>query len=110
MVTGPVDRFDVYLILLDPTVGSESQKARPCLIISPDEMNHHIATMIVAPMTTRSRPYPTRVPCRFESLEGQVVLDQLRTVEKTRLVRRLGRIADDAQEAVLTTLAEMFAR
>jgi mRNA interferase MazF len=109
MVTGPVDRFDIYLVLLDPTVGSEIQKTRPCLVVSPDEMNHHIATVIVAPMTTKGRSYPTRVPCRFEGVEGQVVLDQLRTVDKTRLVRRLGRIADDVQEAVLATLAEMFA-
>ena len=109
MVTGPVDRFDVYLVVLDPTVGSEIQKTRPCLVVSPDEMNHAIATVIVAPMTTKGRSYPTRVPCRFEGIEGQVVLDQLRTVDKTRLVRRLGRIADDVQEAVLATLAEMFA-
>jgi mRNA interferase MazF len=109
MVSGPVDRFDVYLVLLDPTIGSEIQKTRPCLVVSPDEMNHHIATVIVAPMTSRGRPYPTRVPCRFESVEGQVVLDQLRTVDKARLVRRLGHIADEVQEAVLTTLAEMFA-
>ncbi len=109
MVTGPVDRFDVYLVVLDPTVGSEIQKTRPCLVVSPDEMNHHIATVIVAPMTTKGHPYPTRVPCRFEGLEGHVVLDQVRTVDKTRLVRRLGRVADDVQEAVLSTLAEMFA-
>jgi mRNA interferase MazF len=109
MVTGLVDRFDIYLVVLDPTVGSEMQKTRPCLVVSPDEMNHHIATVIVAPMTTKGRPYPTRVLCRFEGREGQVVLDQLRTVDKARLVRRLGRIADDVQEAVLATLAEMFA-
>lgn len=108
MVTGPVDRFDIYLVVLDPTVGSEIQKTRPCTVVSPDEMNHHIGTVIVAPMTTKGRAYPTRVPCRFEGLEGQVVLDQLRTVDKARLVRRLGRLADDAQEAVLATLAEMF--
>jgi len=109
VVTGPVDRFDIYLVVLDPAAGSEIQKKRPCLVVSPDEMNHHIGTVIVAPMTTKGRPYPTRVPCRFEGLEGQVVLDQLRTVDKARLVRRLGRIADVAQEAVLATLAEMFA-
>jgi len=109
MVTEPVDRFDVYLVILDPTVGSEIQKTLPCLVVSPDEMNHAIATVIVAPMTTKGRSYPTRVPCRFEGLEGQVVLDQLRTVDRARLVRRLGRIADDVQEAVLATLAEMFA-
>ena len=109
MVTGPVDRFDVYLVLLDPTLGSEIQKTRPCLVVSPNEMNHHIATVIVAPMTTKGRPYPTRVPCTFEGKEGQVVLDQLRTVDKLRLVRRLGRIAEEVQETVLMTLAEMFA-
>jgi mRNA interferase MazF len=109
MVTGPVDRFDVYLVILDPTAGSEMQKTRPCLVVSPDEMNHAIATVIVAPMTTKGRPYPTRVRCRFEGVEGHVALDQLRAVDKARLVRRLGRIADDAQEAVLATLAEMFA-
>ena len=109
MVTGPVNRFDVYLVLLDPTFGSEIQKNRPCLVVSPDEMNHHIATVIVAPMTAKGRPYPSRVPCRFEGLEGHVVLDQLRTVDKGRLVRRLGRITDEVQEAVLVTLAEMFA-
>ena len=114
MVTGPVDRFDVYLVVLDPTLGSEIQKTRPCLVVSPDDMNQHIATVIVAPMTTQGRPYPTRIPCRFDGKDGQVVLDQvvldhLRTVDKTRLLRRLGRIEDDVQEAVLATLAEMFA-
>jgi mRNA interferase MazF len=109
MVTGPVNRFDVYLVVLDPTVGSEMQKTRPCLVVSPDEMNHRISTVIVAPMTTKGRPYPTRVPCPFEGKAGYVVLDQLRTVDKTRLVSRLGRLTDDVLEAVLTTLAEMFA-
>ena len=109
MVTGPVDRFDVYLVLLDPTIGSEMQKSRPCLVVSPDEMNHYITTVIVAPMTSRGRPYPSRVSCRFEGVEGQVVLDQLRTVDKVRLIRRLGRISDEVQEAVLATLAEIFA-
>ena len=102
-------RRGTHIVVLDPAAGSEMQKARPCLVVSPDEMNHHISTVIVAPMTTKGRPYPTRVPCRFEGTEGHVVLDQLRTVDKTRLVRRLGRLTDDVQEAVLTTLAEMFA-
>ena len=104
-----VKRFDVYLVNLDPTVGSEIQKTRPCLIISPDEMNTHIATVIVAPMTTRGREYPTRVPCRFEGKEGQVVLDQIRTVDRARLVKRLGRVPEETQKAVLAVLAEMFA-
>ena len=104
-----VRRFDVYLVALDPTVGSEIQKTRPCLVVSPDEMNRHIATVIVAPMTTQGQPYPSRVPCRFEDRDGQVVLDQLRTVDKTRLVKHLGRIEGEAQTAVLDTLAKMFA-
>ena len=76
-----VKRFEVYLVNLDPTIGSEIQKTRPCLIISPDEMNNHIATVIVAPMTTKGRDYPTRIPCMFEGKEGQVVLDQICTVD-----------------------------
>ncbi len=102
-------RFDVYLVALDPTVGREIKKTRPCLVISPDEMNAHIATVIVAPMTTRGRPYPTRVPCRFRGRSGQVVLDQIRTVDHTRLVRFLGRVTRSAQENVLAILQEMFA-
>lgn len=104
-----VSRFDVFLVNLDPTVGSEIRKTRPRLIVSPDQMNRHIATVIVAPMTTRGRPYPTRVACTFEGRDGRVVLDQLRTVDKTRLVRRLGRIDTATQENVLASLAEMFA-
>ena len=84
-----VERFDVYLINLDPTVGSEIKKTRPCLVVSPDEMNRHIATVIVAPLTTKGKGYPTRVPCRFLGKKGLIVLDQLRTVDKTRLVKRL---------------------
>jgi mRNA interferase MazF len=104
-----VTRFDVYLVALDPTVGSEIQKTRPCLVVSPDELNRHIATAIVAPMTTRARPYPTRVPCHFEGKDGQIVLDQLRTVDRTRLVRRLGRIGPATQQEVLNALAALFA-
>lgn len=109
MASGPVKRFDVYLVSLDPTVGSEIQKTRPCLVVSPDEMNRHIATVIVSPMTTQSRPYPSRVACRFQKQDGWVVLDQLRTVDKVRLVRRLGRLSAPAQQRVLATLVEMFA-
>jgi mRNA interferase MazF len=104
-----IKRFEVYLINLDPTIGSEIRKARPCLIISPDEMNRYIATVIVAPMTTKGRDYPTRVQCSFKGKEGQVVLDQLRTVDKSRLVQKLGRIDQQTQEEVLSILAEMFA-
>jgi mRNA interferase MazF len=102
-------RFEVYLVNLDPSIGSEIQKTRPCLVVSPDEMNRHIATIIVAPMTTQGRPYPTRVQCRFQGKDGQIVLDQLRTVDKVRLVKRLGRINATTQQEVLTVLAEMFA-
>ncbi|MBN1979046.1 MAG: type II toxin-antitoxin system PemK/MazF family toxin [Anaerolineae bacterium] len=104
-----VKRFDVHLVSLDPTVGSEIQKTRPCLVISPDEMNRFIATVIVAPMTTRGRSYPTRVACKFQGKEGQIVLDQIRTVDKSRLVRRLGRVNEATQAQVLAALAEMFA-
>ena len=102
-------RFEVYLVNLDPTVGSEIKKMRPCLIISPDEMNAHIATVIVAPMTTQGRAYPTRVSCKFQGKDGQIILDQIRTVDKTRLAKRLGTISAATQKAVLAVLAEMFA-
>ena len=104
-----VKRFDVYLINLDPTVGSEIQKTRPCLVISPDEMNRFIRTVIVAPMTTKGTPYPTRVACKFQGKLGQIVPDQIRTVDKTRLVKRLGKIDKHTQTKVLSVLGEMFA-
>ncbi|MFH1927029.1 MAG: type II toxin-antitoxin system PemK/MazF family toxin [Chloroflexota bacterium] len=104
-----VERFDVYLVNLDPTLGSEIRRTPPCLVISPDEMNRWIATVIVAPMTTKGRPYPTRVACKFQGKEGQVVLDQPRTIDKARLVRKLGRVSRSVQREVLQRLAEMFA-
>jgi mRNA interferase MazF len=104
-----VKRFDVYLVNLDPTIGSEIRKTRPCLIISPDEMNRFIRTVIVAPMTTKGIAYPTRVACKFQRKRGQIVLDQIRTVDKARLVKKLGRIDEQAQTEVLSVLAEMFA-
>ena len=104
-----VKRFAVYRVNLDPTVGSEIKKTRPCLIVSPDEMNRHIATVIIAPMTTKGRNYPTRISCNFEGKSGQVVLDQLRTVDRKRLVKKLGKIDKKTQQLVLSTLAEMFA-
>jgi len=103
-----VKRFDVFLVNLDLTVGSEIKKSRPCLIISPDEMNRFIATVIVAPMTTKGRDYPTRVSCVFQGKQGQVVLDQIRTIDKTRLVKRLGKVGPQTQSEVLSVLAEMF--
>jgi mRNA interferase MazF len=103
-------RFDVFLIALDPTVGREIRKTRPCLVISPDEMNRHLATILVAPMTTAGALYPTRVPCRFRGKQGRIALDQIRAVGRSRLIRRLGRIAPAAQEAVLSSLGELFAK
>jgi mRNA interferase MazF len=104
-----VKRFDVYLINLDPTIGAEIQKTRPCLIISPDEMNSAIQTVIIAPMTTKSRNYPTRVSCRFEAKDAHIVVDQLRTVDKSRCIKRLGHISPATQKRVLSVLAELFA-
>jgi len=104
-----VNRFDVYLINLDPTVGSEIQKTRPCLIISPDEMNRHIRTVIVAPMTTAGKDYPTRISCKFKKKKGQIVLDQIRTIDKTRLVKKLGAINPETQLEVISVLQRLFA-
>jgi mRNA interferase MazF len=102
-------RFDVFLVNLDATIGREMRKTRPCVVISPDEMNRNIRTVIVAPMTVRGREYPTRVPCRFRRKTGQVVLDQIRTVDSQRLVRRLGKLPAGAHSRILEVLAEMFA-
>jgi mRNA interferase MazF len=102
-------RFDVYLASLEPTVGSEIQKTQPCLVVSPDELNHFIKTVIVAPMTTKGRVYPTRVACKFRGKHGHVVLDQIRAVDKQRLVKKLGKLESKTQEKVLTILGEMFA-
>ena len=103
-----VKRFDVYLVNLDPTVGHEIKKSRPCLIISPDELNRYISTVIVAPMTTKGRTYPTRIPCTFQDKKGQIILDQIRTVDKSRLVKRLGKIDIETQKGVFTVLASLF--
>ena len=105
-----VKRFEVYLIALDPTIGSEIQKTRPCAVVSPDEMNRHIQTVIVAPMTTKGKKYPTRIECKFKGKQGQIVLDQIRTIDKTRLVKKLGELSEETQEEALLVLAEMFAK
>lgn len=102
-------RGEVYLVQLDPTRGSEIRKTRPCLVISPDELNQHLRTVIVAPMTTGGQAYPWRVQCRFQGRAGFVAIDQLRTVDTERLVRRLGRLAPNPLAAVLGVLQEMFA-
>jgi mRNA interferase MazF len=103
-------RGDIYLIGLDPTFGSEIRKTRPCLVVSPDELNEHLRTTIVAPMTTAGQAYPWRVPCRFQRRSGFVALDQVRTVDNERLLSRLGRVENATLVAVLETLREMFAR
>ncbi|MGB3492159.1 MAG: type II toxin-antitoxin system PemK/MazF family toxin [Elainellaceae cyanobacterium] len=104
-----VKRFDVFLVNLDPTIGNEIQKTRPCVVISPDEMNRYISTIIIAPMTTTSKAYPTRIRCQFQGKSGQIILDQIRTIDKRRLVKKLGQINQDEQKMLLDILAEMFA-
>ena len=104
----PAVRGDVHLVSLGQTTGSE-RKARPCLVISPDELNRHLRTTIVAPMTTGGRAYPWRVPCRFQRRAGFVALDQIRTVDSGRLTKRLGRLGTETVAEVLQTLQEMFA-
>lgn len=101
-------RGDVYLIALDPTRGREIRKTRPCVVVSPDELNEHLQTRIVAPLTTSGHAYPFRIACRFQRRDGYVVLDQLRTVDTSRLVRRLGRLSRPTLHRVLETLQEMF--
>ena len=104
-----VKRFDVYLVNLDPTTGSEIQETRPCLVISPDEMNRNIRTVIIAPMTSAQKEYPTRVPCTFRKKQGQIVLDQVRTVDKARLIQKLGTIDSEAKLDVISVLQSLFA-
>jgi mRNA interferase MazF len=103
-------RFDVYLVNLDPTIGSEIKKTRPVVIISPDEMNAHLSTVIVAPLTTSKRPWPTRINLTFQGKSGQIVLDQLRTVDKSRLVNKLGTLQPTTAQSGCTVLEELFAR
>jgi mRNA interferase MazF len=104
-----MSRGEVHLVRLDPTLGSEIQKTRPCVIVSPDELNDHLRTVIVAPMTTSGRAYPWRIRCRFQNRSGYVVLDQLRTVDRERLVKRLGVLTAATLSEVLDSLHEMFA-
>ena len=103
-----INQYDVYLVNLDPTVGHEIKKTRPCLVISPDEMYNNISTVIIAPMTTKSHSYPTRIPVKFEGKNGWIVLDQIRTVDNIRLVKRLGQISKKEILAVKKILKEML--
>ncbi len=111
MVTAaqPVRRGDVHLVRLDPTRGSEIRKTRPCLVVSPDELNQHLRTAVIAPMTTGGQAYPWRISCRFQHRAGFVAIDQLRTVDRDRLVKRLGQLTPSTVSAVLEGLQEMFA-
>jgi len=102
-------RGEVFLVALDPTLGSEIRKTRPCVVLSPDELNGHLSTVIVAPMTTGGHRYPFRIPCRFKKRRGFVVLDQLRTVDSKRLVRPLGKLPRQSLSQALAVLQEMFA-
>lgn len=104
-----VRRYHVHLVEFDPTRGSEIRKTRPCVVVSPDEMNRHIRTAIVAPMTSVERDYPTRVDVTFRNRHGQVALDQIRTVDKSRLVRHLGRLPEHQARVISDTLQSMFA-
>jgi mRNA interferase MazF len=108
MAARPPQRGEVHLVRLDPTLGSETRKTGPCLVVSPDELNLHLRTVVVAPMTTAGHGYPWRVPCRFQQRAGFVVLDQLRTVDRDRLLTRLGRLSPPSLAAVLEGLQEMF--
>jgi mRNA interferase MazF len=111
VVTGPLvpHRFDVVLVRLEPTLGSEIQKARPCVVVSPDELNGALRTLIVAPMTTAGRDYPWRVPTVFDATSGRIALDQIRTVDRMRVLRRLGALDAETSRRVLERLTEMFA-
>ena len=107
-MTEVIHRGDVFLVSLDPARGGEIQKTRPCVVVSPDELNTYLRTFIVAPLTTGGHPYPFRVPCRFEGRAGYVVIDQIRTVDRERLVRRLGKLSPSTLGRILTILQEMF--
>ena len=103
-----IARFEVYYINLDPTIGSEIKKTQPCVVISPNEMNRNISTVIIAPLTSKLRNYPTRVPCKVENKQGQIVLDQIRTVDKSRLIKKIDTLTKATQKKLLKVLLEMF--
>ena len=107
-MTEVVRRGDIFLVSLNPGRGSEIRKTRPCVVVSPDELNAYLRTFIVAPLTTGGHPYPFRVPCRFEGRAGYVVIDQIRPVDRERLVRRLGKLSPSTLGRVLAILQEMF--
>ena len=103
------ERFQVFLVRLDPATGAETAKTRPCVVVSPDELNRAVSTVIIAPMTTVRRGWPTRVEVQFQGKTGEIALDQIRAVDKARLVKRLGKLEAETATAVLDTLGELFA-
>lgn len=103
-----VNQYDIFLINLDPTIGSEMKKTRPCVIISPNEMNYNLNNVIIAPMTSTDKTYPTRVSVEFENKTGSIVLDQIRTVDKARLVKKLGKIDKKTINKIKLVLKEML--
>jgi len=104
----PVKQYEIFLVCLDPAVGHEIKKTRPCVVISPDEMNDNIATVIIAPMTSQSHPYPTRLAFKFQGKEGWIVLDQIRTIDRQRLIKKIGKLDSDVLRRVKATLKEML--
>lgn len=110
VITTAPSRDEVWLVNLDPTTGSKMKKTRPCLVVSPDEMNQHLRTVLVAPMTTAQRPYPTRISVRFQNKRGQVALDQIRVVDRSRVIRKLGVVSEKVGGSVSALLVEMFQR
>ncbi len=108
MVSMEISQYSVYLANLDPTIGHEIKKTRPCLVISPDEMNRNIKTVIIAPMTTKSHGFPTRIPLTFKNKKGWIVLDQIRSIDNTRIIRKLGTISDASISAVKRSVREML--
>lgn len=105
-----VNKFEIWIVNLDPTIGSEIQKTRPAVIISPDEMNHSINTVIIAPMTTKTRNYPTRSEITFQGKKGQIALDQIRTIDKSRLISKIGTVNTQVQDKITIILQNLFAK
>ena len=103
-----INRFEIYIVSLDPTKGSEIKKTRPCVVVSPNEINHNIKTVIIAPMTTSGKSYPTRVPVEFQGKKGMIVLDQIRTIDKSRLLKKVGKVKKNTAEKTAAVLQEMF--
>ena len=106
-VTNP-SRHDVFLVSLDPVVGSEIKKTRPCVVVSPDEINDYLRTVIVAPMTTKGHPHPVRVTCTFQGKQAKILLDQIRTIDKIRLVKKLGSLSPQTAQRTTAVLLKMF--